>query len=206
MDEKLKSVPTGFTKEDLPDHVHACMIYDSEEQRRKVISRYLSIGLQRGESVSYITASDAPEDINSWLQEMGVDTNDALKNNSFSIYKAEDYYYPGGRFEPEKLLDGMNPYIETLRNAGYKGVRISGEMSWALKEIPGADRIVEFEVIANKSKETFPYSGICQYDARLFDGATLFKILQAHPYMIANGQLVQNPYYIKSEEFCSENT
>jgi hypothetical protein len=42
---------------------------------------------------------------------------------------------------------------------------------------------------------------MCQYDARLFDGATLFKVLQVHPYIIAQGQIVRNPYYIKPEDF-----
>jgi hypothetical protein len=42
---------------------------------------------------------------------------------------------------------------------------------------------------------------MCQYDARRFDGATLYKVLQVHPYMVAQGQLVQNPYYVKPDEF-----
>ena len=53
----------------------------------------------------------------------------------------------------------------------------------------------------NTITDTFPYMGMCQYDARLFDGASLFKVLQVHPFMIAQGQLVRNPFYIKPEEF-----
>ena len=44
---------------------------------------------------------------------------------------------------------------------------------------------------------------MCQYDARLFDGATLFKVLQIHPFMVAQGQVVRNPYYLRPEEFLS---
>jgi hypothetical protein len=45
---------------------------------------------------------------------------------------------------------------------------------------------------------------MCLYDARLFDGATLFKVLQVHPYMIARGQIVRNPFYVRPEEFQEE--
>lgn len=32
-------------------------------------------------------------------------------------------------------------------------------------------------------------------------GATLFKILQVHPYMVAQGRIVRIPFYIKPDEF-----
>jgi hypothetical protein len=91
--------------------------------------------------------------------------------------------------------------FDMARQAGYPGSRACGEMSWTLRDIPGADRFLEYEVRLNTITETFPYIGMCQYDARLFDGATLFKVLQVHPFMIAQGQLVRNPFYIKPEEF-----
>ncbi len=34
----------------------------------------------------------------------------------------------------------------------------------------------------------------CQYDARRFDGATLFDVLKVHPMMIIRGQVVRNPF------------
>jgi hypothetical protein len=89
----------------------------------------------------------------------------------------------------------------TARKAGYRGSRACGEMTWALRSIPGSDRLLEYEALINTISETFPYFGMCQYDARLFDGATLFKVLQVHPYMVAQGQIVRNPFYVLPEEF-----
>lgn len=43
---------------------------------------------------------------------------------------------------------------------------------------------------------------ICQYDANRFDGVTLMEVLRVHPFMIARGRIVSNPYYedlLKSE-------
>jgi hypothetical protein len=87
------------------------------------------------------------------------------------------------------------------QEAGYRGSRVTGEMTWALRNIPGSDRVLEYEAMINTIDESFPHWGMCQYDARRFDGATLFKVLQVHPFVIANGQVVRNPYYLKPEEY-----
>lgn len=90
---------------------------------------------------------------------------------------------------------------DMTKKAGYSGSRACGEMTWAFRGIPGSDRLLECEALINTITETFPHIGMCQYDARLFDGAMLFKVLQVHLYMIAQGQIVRNPYYLPAQEF-----
>ena len=77
-------------------------------------------------------------------------------------------------------------------------------MTWVFRGIPGSEHFLEYEVRLNMITETFPYIGMCQYDARRFDGATLYKVLQVHPYMVAQGQIVRNPFYLKPEEILEE--
>jgi hypothetical protein len=154
--------------------------------------------------VRYFADTTPPHDIRTWLLETGVDLLKAEEEGAFRISKAESAYCPSGQFTPQKMLENMASSYARARNAGYRGTRASGEMSWALRGIPGTDRIIEYEVRINTITEAFPHSGMCQYDARFFDGATLFKVLQVHPFMIAQGQLVKNPFYIKPEEFLAQ--
>jgi len=102
------------------------------------------------------------------------------------------------------MIDRAVQRYGIAKKAGFTGSRACGEMSWALKDIPGSDRLLEYEVLLNTITSSFPHNGMCQYDARLFDGATIFKVLQVHPYIIAQGQIVRNPYYIKPEDFLAE--
>ncbi len=60
---------------------------------------------------------------------------------------------------------------------------------------------MEYEARVNEISTTHPLTPICQYDANLFDGATILDVLKAHPMMIVHGQIVQNPYYMRPEEF-----
>ncbi len=202
MNGQRQEMDMGFTKEIFPDLHHLCLIYDSEDQRRKIVSEYLAAGLKRGEIVRYFADTTAPDDIYAWLSEMGVRPRD---DDSFRIIKAEDSYCPSGRFVPQQVLDNAVARYAAASKAGYTGSRACGEMTWVLKGIPDSDRLLEYEVGLNMIHNDFPRVGMCQYDARLFDGAMLFKVLQVHPYMIAQGQIVRNPYYITPEEFLAKS-
>lgn len=119
----------------------------------------------------------------------------------FNVFKAASVYCPNGRFVPEETIEGMVSRFALSKKAGFTRTRGSGEMSWALKGLPGSDRLMEFEALVNGIYEAHAYTGICQYDARLFDGATLLNVLKVHPYMVAQGRVVRNPFFIRPEEF-----
>lgn len=198
MNKRKQEMEIGFTQEILPGCHHLCLIYDDDAQQRKIVSEYLAAGMKRGEIVRYFTDTTAPDDVRGWFSDMGM----ALKDDdSFRMVDAESAYCPGGSFVPQQVIDNALSRYTTAKEAGYSGSRVSGEMSWVLRDIPGSKRLLEYEIGLNMIQDDFPHIGMCQYDARLFDGATLFQILQVHPYMVAHGQIVKNPFYIKPEEF-----
>ena len=53
MNEQKQGTDMGFTQEILPECDHVCLIYDDEDQRRKIVSEYLAAGLKQGEFVGY---------------------------------------------------------------------------------------------------------------------------------------------------------
>lgn len=189
----------GFTTERIPECQHICMIYDNEEQRRKIVTAYLAAGIKEGNIIRYFADETSSEDIHAWLMEMGIELPQT-EDDSFRIVKAEHAYCPSGRFVPQDVLNNAVSRYAAARVAGYSGSRVCGEMTWALRDIPGSERILEYEIGLNAINDTFPRVGMCQYDARRFDGAMLYKVLQVHPFIIAKGQIVRNPFYITPGE------
>jgi len=204
MNNVMEGVNVGFTKEQLPDCHHLCLIYDDDEQRQKVVSEYLAAGIKQGDLVRYFTDTTSPEEIRGWLSDTGTEIQKAEEDGHFGIVKAENAYCPNGRFVPREVVKNAVSRYAVAKNAGYSGSRACGEMTWVFRGIPDSERFLEYEVRLNMITETFPYIGMCQYDARRFDGATLFKILQVHPYMVVKGQIIRNPFYRKPEEFFEE--
>jgi MEDS: MEthanogen/methylotroph, DcmR Sensory domain len=195
------TVAMGFTEECFPGSSHICLVYENDDQRQRVVSEYLATGVRNGELVRYFTDATPPERIRSWLGDTGVEVLGAEQRGSFSISSAESAYCPDGRFEPRAMIAGSVQRYGLAEKAGYTGMRSCGEMSWVLKGRAGSERFLEYEALLNTVTAAFPHVGMCQYDARLFDGATLFKVLQIHPFMVAQGQVVRNPYYTRPEEF-----
>jgi hypothetical protein len=190
-------MPLGFTDEHFPESSHICLIYENDAERQKIVSEFMAAGLNRKERVRYYTDVTPPENIRSWLLAKGVEFSKAEERGDFTTSPAAGAYCPGGHFEPKETIERMLQGYQQLKKAGYCGVRTSGEMSWVHRGIPGSERWLEYESLINNVDTDFPHIGMCQYDARKFDGATLFKVLQLHPYIVAGGMVVRNPYYIK---------
>jgi hypothetical protein len=183
------------------DAHHICLIFSDEIQLENVVSEFLGIGLRKGELSRYAADVATPKEVLDWVRKAGVDVPDG---GSLTVFQAAQFYAPSGEFDPREVLGLMVPRWEQAERAGYKGVRICGEMSWTLRGVPGSERFLEYEAGINGIASPFPHCGMCLYDARLFDGATLFKVMQVHPFIIAHGQVVSNPYYVRPEEFFGE--
>jgi hypothetical protein len=198
MINKQDLVAMGFTKEAFPAGTHMCIIYSHEEKRRKVIGKFLESGIFGKEKVSYFADRMTPDEVRKWLLAMGIELP---KDDGFSIRKAEDTYCPDGVFVPENMLNTLRTFYEQAKKAGYPNARVSGEMSWALKGIPGSERLMEYEALLNEVFVTHPVTAICQYDVNQFSGAMILDVLKVHPMMIVHGQIIRNPYYMKPQDF-----
>ena len=194
----------GFTEERFPAGTHMCLIYSDETERRSTISKFLDAGLSAGEKVAYFADNMSPDEVRDWLAEMGVDLVENGKADQFSVSVAKETYCPHGKFVPDEMLDTLRNYHRRLVDEGYCGGRVSGEMSWATKGIPGSERLMEYEALVNEVLATHPITAVCQYDANRFSGAAIVDVLKVHPMMIVHGQIVQNPFYMKPEDFLKD--
>lgn len=201
MKRKQNLVSMGFTKETFPAGTHMCLIYSNENERKKIIGKFIASGIIGREKVSYFADMMKPEEVRDWLLNMEIELPD---DERFSVLVAERTYCPDGVFVPDRMLDTLRQFYDHAKEDGYSDSRVSGEMSWALRGIPGSDRLMEYEALVNEVLVTHPVSAICQYDANKFSGATILDVLKVHPMMVVHGQIVRNPYYMKPQDFLKD--
>ncbi len=200
-----RMVSLGFDDEPWPAGTHMCMIFDDDDERRMVIAKFLQSGLDANEQVSYFVDKSTPEEVLKSLRDAGGALPEDGVGGQFRVLPAEDAYCHEGTFDVDRLM-GVRPdrYRRVLSN-GYVGARVTAEMSWAERGLPGSERLLEYEARLNTPEgREVPTTGLCQYDARLFDGAALHDILSVHPTMIVRGQVLRNPFYIEPEEFLAK--
>lgn len=199
-------IDMGFTAEPFPANTHMCYIFNDEDERREVVSRYTNSGIASDEFVGYFADLDRQDLVEEYLASLGIAPPDPTHRDGVMFCPARQAYCPDGHFTALGMIHRLKDLHHTCQSHGWVNLRLTGEMTWALSpDITGAEELAEYESRLNLLMETHPFTAICQYDANRFDGATLFQILQVHPMMVVRGQIVRNPYYIPPEAFLARH-
>jgi PAS domain S-box-containing protein len=191
---------------DLEPGDHLCCIYETEEEHRALLTPFLRQGLERGEKVIYIVDAHTAEIIKGYLQDDGMEVEPYLASGQMSILSVDDAYMRDGVFEPDAMITLLRSETERALAQGYTTLRVTGEMSWALRGLSGSERLIEYEA---KLNEFFPSSkciAICQYDKQRFESELLLDVLATHPIAVIGTEVFDNFYYIPPGDFLGPNT
>ncbi len=184
---------------------HLCCLYASEQEHRALLSPFLRQGLERHEKVFYIVDDHTAGQILAYLSADGVEVNQYLQRGQLVVLSSDEAYMHAGAFEPERMIALLRSETDRAAGEGYSALRVTGEMSWALKGVPGSERIVEYEA---KLNTFFPGSqclAICQYDRRKFGPSVLLDVLATHPLAVIGTEVYDNFYYMPPQDFFGAN-
>ncbi|MET1076093.1 MAG: MEDS domain-containing protein, partial [Umezawaea sp.] len=121
-----------------------------------------------------------PSAVLGWLEDAGVDTGPAVARGQLSVVTADESYLASGRFSSDAMIDSLRQEVHATASAGFRGLRVCGDMGWALRDVPGAEELEEYERAVDAVFLTFGASAICQYDARLFPADRVDAIDRYH--------------------------
>jgi DNA-binding CsgD family transcriptional regulator len=183
------------TISDLRPGDHACCFYETAEKHRAVLTSFLRQGLEQGRKVVYILDVSTAEAILAYLRRDGLDVEPYLARGQMVFLTSDETYMQGGVFDPDRMIVELQAQTDQAVAEGYPGLRITGEMGWVLRGLPGSERLIEYEGRVN---EFFPGSkcvGLCQYDWRAFGPQLLMDVLAIHPVAVVNEVIYDNYYY-----------
>jgi hypothetical protein len=162
---------------------HLCLPFSSDDERREVLTTYIVDGLTRGERVIYYADQTAPAVIGSWLAGSGVETSRMIDEGRLVIRPMGNNLFDG-RFEPDVVITTLSVEMRRARDAGYPGLRVSGEMTYELRPVADEQALVEFEHRLSRVFRSRELAAICQYDQRLFDAAAVTGMIACHPQVV----------------------
>ena len=173
--------------------------------RVDLISKFLREGILTKEKVGYCAGVDSDEELPKHMECFDL-PSPSVSRGQMDILRSEKTYCPTGSFNPEQMLEAIRSFhLDSMEN-GFSACRWSAEMTWALREIPGSERVLEYESLVNNVLVDHPVTAICQYNVNRFDGKTILGVLKVHPKVIVHGQIVENPYYLSSQEFLKDHS
>ncbi len=196
--ETRRQISLGFTSQKFPEGQHLVYIYNDDDERKRVISKFLDSGFMEQEKVLCLVDTISPEEMKKEMQELGVD----IEEGRCALKVASDVYTPEGcYFSSQDMLDVVDDFYNGALSEGYTGTRGTAEMTWALRGNASIPELMVYEAKLTEVLKKYPHTGLCQYDARKFSGAVIMDILTVHPVMIVKGQIVKNPYFTEPGEF-----
>jgi hypothetical protein len=177
---------------------HICAFYRGDGERDDVLLPYIKVGLESGDRCVCVVDRTDPDQVRAAVGAEGRD--------EVTLLRSEESYLLGGRFSPNDMLSFWE---EAARYAfdeeGFEFLRAAGEMTWALRDLPGVELLVSYEAQLNRFLPKYPQTILCLYDLERFtDGQVLIDILRTHPSVLMSGMVVDNPWYVEPDEFLGQ--
>lgn len=199
-----QTISLGFTNEHFSPGVHICQIFSNDDERQESLLKFILSGLQSNERTCCFSDNASEQAVGEFLGNYGISVKEARDSGDLTLAGTRDIYFEDERFDPERMLSLLSKYYDDSVTQGYPAARVIGEMAPEVQHISGGNRLMEYESKVSLLLRDHPVTAICQYDARSFDGALIMDVLKVHPLMIVRGSVVHNPFYIKPEEFLTQ--
>lgn len=159
---------------------HICVFYRDPGTLLETLAPYLADGLRKGERCFCAQKPQMIPRLFRSLQAHGVDTEREVRRGALEIHSEDEVYFPGGKFEPQVMMDMLLHSIQDSLRRGFSGFRTAGEMSWALSGREGCDQLISYEKMVAAGYPGQPAIGICQYPVHEFPPKTLEEVIATH--------------------------
>jgi signal transduction histidine kinase len=189
----------------LGPHQHQCLIYNTREEQFAAALPYLRAGLERRERCLYVVDEIGAAPVLNALRKGGVDVDRYLSSRALIVAGKQQTHLGHGSFDPDRWIRFL---AQTTREAGddkFSGLRILGEMTWALGEDTAPERLIEFEAKFNLFAQDDHVRGLCQYHRNRFSPEVIVDVIRTHPLVVYGGVVGKNPFYVPPEEFLKPN-
>jgi PAS domain S-box-containing protein len=186
---------------DLQAGDHLCCLYETAEEHRAVLNPFLREGLGRGEKVICIVDARTAETILGYLSDDGLDPAPFLAAGQLAIPGREETCLPGSAFDPEGMILLLRSETERALAEGYSALRVTGEMTWALRGLTAPESLIRHEVLLNEFLPGSRCLAICQYDRRRFVPGVLLDVLRTHPNVAIGTGVCASPHFVSSASF-----
>ena len=187
-------------------HEHLCLIYSTPEEQFAAIGPSLEVALERREKVLYIAHENSSVTVRDAIRERGIDVDRHHRDGTFiNIVGEKDVYIKPGYFDPDWTIRFLSQAEDEAKAAGFSGIRVIGEMTWAIGDDADTGRLMEYELKLNRFLCQRDAILICQYNLKQFSPEVILGVVRTHPLVIYRGDVCRNPYYIPPDEYLQPN-
>jgi hypothetical protein len=194
--------PVTVCGQNLPFATHICAFFESDDQELDCLVPYFTEGLEQGEQVVSIRdAEKIGHHTRSLQRRMPRPLDEAVRNSQFRVLASEETYLRDGFFGHERMGLMLEEVLKAAESSPFKRVRTCGDMTWALRQMPGTDELMEYESRVNVFTREHDCTLMCVYDVNKFSGRAVMDVLATHPMVVMGDRIYENPYYVEPTQY-----
>lgn len=179
---------------------HVCAIYDDPEGLLMTLGKVFRAGVERGERCVYVASGETADKVRRIMEDAGVDVDGAESAGDLVFLTEREKLLKGGEeFDPDHALEAVKNLFGGTLEAGYAALRFSADIPWLTRNVPGAERTMEFETKADEiiNVPGVPLLALCQYRLAEVDPEDTIGILERHPLTLIGGRVHVNESYAR---------
>lgn len=170
---------------------HVAFFFRKNEERLAFVIPYIVSGLRKNERCVYIADENTVPHILAEFKWAGVDIARATASGALSVVTKYDTYLRHGIFEPEQMIADLDRDVRLALQSGFSGLRVTGEMSWAL-DLPFAlSRLRDYEEELCHRWPT-QLAGLCQYNETRFPADVVQRMVACHCMAVRDGKIIRH--------------
>ncbi len=144
---------------------HVVLFYDSLMSKHNTLFAYIADGLNQDEAAAYICSEESPDEIKAAMFNYGLDVKKYEDRGALQIFDYTDIYIIDGEFNLDHTIDFWSRSYADALSKGFKGMRVTGEMSCFIKH-DLIEELIDYER-ALHSVLDIPMTAICAYNAQI---------------------------------------
>ncbi|MYS19360.1 ABC-type transporter Mla maintaining outer membrane lipid asymmetry, MlaB component, contains STAS domain [Streptomyces sp. DvalAA-14] len=151
---------------------HACLWFDSHEDRWALRAAFATDGLARGERVIFFTDPDTLEtEALDRLAAFGVPVDRTGDGGRVEVIGTVPGYEPGRGFDAAARNEHWVTVVRDTWARGFTGLRATGDMSWAARPEVDGGELAAYEAGLTPLLAKLGFTGVCEYDRGAFAAA-----------------------------------
>ncbi|MFA6357297.1 MAG: MEDS domain-containing protein [Candidatus Omnitrophota bacterium] len=162
-----------------PPTKHTSLFYNSQEEYLDIVVPYLKAGLENNELCTWVVPETLKiEDAQEYLNKVSENLNSYLEKEQLLIKGHQDFYLKDGVFSAYRTIDAVVELEKKALKKGFKGMRGTGDCSWALDACWFSFLMYEKEL--NKVIEEYKIRALCSYSIPALDLKKIRDIGTSH--------------------------
>jgi DNA-binding CsgD family transcriptional regulator len=184
---------------------HMCALYSGPAERDKLLFPFIREGIREGDKCLCLIDDAEPASVRDRIvgRQNGYSRRES---EQLEVDRASDVYLRSGRFSVEQMTSFLSGRLTEVAETEFLLLRAAGEMTWVLPQPQGAEDFFVYESAVNQIVQDKPAVFMCMYDLQRCGVSMLIDVLKAHPKVLLDGMVLENPNYLTPTEHLAVET